>query len=159
MAAVLGKVVHAPTPGQGRDVVHQFCAPQSWLRRGNVLLVTLPRLLRCAACEGGGCDHCERRGALELRGREAVGEVVRVELSQDVDSRHVIRIPERGARAPGSEARGCLLLRVAVGPAAPGVELETASSAAHGTRPVWLWGVIAVLLAVASGWWAASGGW
>ncbi len=156
--AVLGRVA-APTPGRGRDVVHQVCVPQHWLRRGNVLLVTLPRLLRCAACDGGGCDHCERQGALALRPREAPADVVRVELSQDMDPRHVIRIPERGACAPEvPDARGCLLLRFSLGPAAAGVELDAA-------RPVrvpsarWSLGLLVVLFAAGLGWWAAGGGW
>lgn len=157
--AVLGRVVSAPTPGQGRDVVHQVCVPEHWLRRGNVLSLTLPRLLRCAACDGGGCDHCERQGALALRPREAPADVVRVELSQDMDPRHVIRVPERGACAPSDPgARGCLLLRFSVGEPAPGVELETAETT--GVSPAKLrWGFVVVLLAAGFGWWAAGGAW
>ena len=34
-----------------------------WLTAGATLLITCPRRLQCARCDGGGCDECERSGA------------------------------------------------------------------------------------------------
>jgi hypothetical protein len=36
----------------------------SWA--GETCIVTVPRTLRCAPCEGGGCDACARSGAFRL---------------------------------------------------------------------------------------------
>jgi hypothetical protein len=75
----------------------------------------LPRHLTCAACEGGGCDPCERSGAVTLRGRGDPIELVELSLPKgDRDEPFVIRLPERGGMPPaGSDLpRGHLLLRV-----------------------------------------------
>lgn len=75
----------------------------------------LPRNLTCAACEGGGCDACERSGAVTLRGRGDPVELVELSLPKgERDEPFLIRVPERGGLPPaGSElSRGHLLLRV-----------------------------------------------
>jgi hypothetical protein len=38
--------------------------PPNWLEEGASLEVTTPKLLSCHRCDGGGCDSCERSGAL-----------------------------------------------------------------------------------------------
>jgi hypothetical protein len=79
----------------------------------------LPRNVTCATCEGGGCDACERSGAITLRGRQELAEVLSVTLPRHKPEREirslVIRIPEQGgpARENGEALpRGLLLLRV-----------------------------------------------
>jgi hypothetical protein len=96
----------------------------------------LPRNVTCAACEGGGCDACERSGAITLRGRQDLAEVLSVTLprhNQDRDTRSlVIRIPEQGGLARESALalpRGLLLLRVEPAEVAdPGVSRVTPSA-------------------------------
>jgi len=105
---------------RGPDVVHRIRVPRAWLESGEVVEFELPRNLACAACDGGGCDSCERAGAITLRGRNELPELLQVTLparSQDEvsDGRGVvIRIPEQGGLpAEGVPLpRGLLLLRV-----------------------------------------------
>jgi hypothetical protein len=106
--------------------------PEEWILAGATLEIELPRNLACAACGGGGCDVCERSGAVSLRGRSDPVETLEVTLepstvSDDVPSsrtrRLVVRIPEHGGHArpvEGSEIpRGHLLLSVRSGPPPP----------------------------------------
>jgi hypothetical protein len=106
--------------------------PEEWILTGATLEIELPRNLACASCGGGGCDRCDRSGAVSLRGRNDPAESVEVTLqsssvSDDVPSsrtrRIVVRIPERGGHAPPSSGdpvpRGNLLLSVRAGPAPP----------------------------------------
>ena len=74
----------------------------------------LPRNLVCATCDGGGCDSCERSGAVTLRGRGEPADLLRVTLPGEQSEAFVIRLPERGGLSPlGSGLpRGHLLLRV-----------------------------------------------
>jgi hypothetical protein len=74
----------------------------------------LPRNLLCAACDGGGCDACERSGAVTLRDRGEPADLVQVTLPRNRSEPFVVRLPERGGLPPvGSELpRGYLLLRV-----------------------------------------------
>jgi hypothetical protein len=103
------------------DVVHRIRVPRTWLDAGAVLELELPRNLACAACDGGGCDACERAGAVTLRAREELPELLHVTLpvrsaEADGETRGVmIRIPEQGGLPPPGDAalpRGLLLLRV-----------------------------------------------
>jgi hypothetical protein len=121
VSEVLAKVTtHTLNTARGPDVTHRIRVPRAWLETGDVAVeFELPRNVTCAACEGGGCDTCERSGAITLRGRQDLAEVLSVTLprhKQDRDSRSlVIRIPEQGGLARESaEAlpRGLLLLRV-----------------------------------------------
>lgn len=92
----------------------------------------MPRNLRCAACDGGGCDNCDRAGAVTLRGRDELPEIIQVTLPRrgarnpQTSQGVTIRLPEQGGlpRSSAEPVRGFLLLTVV--PAAtpdPGVRL------------------------------------
>lgn len=116
MAEVLGRVVGSELASpRGPDVAHRIRVPRLWLERGETLEFELPRHLSCAACEGGGCDACQRSGAVTLRGRQEPAEFVEVSLPRGARSEpFVIRIPGRGGLPPEGSAlpRGHLLLKV-----------------------------------------------
>lgn len=101
--------------------------PEAWLLAGATFEFDLPRNLACAACSGGGCDACERSGAVSVRGRKDPTETVELTLPklspEDTGPRSngrvvLMRIPDRGGSAPaGSDLpRGNLLLSVLAGP-------------------------------------------
>lgn len=105
--------------------------PHAWLKRGASVELELPRHLVCAACDGGGCDTCERSGAVTLRERGEPADLVEVTLPGEHGETFVIRLPERGGLAPlGSGLpRGNLLLRVEPSAQAdPGVTLASRHS-------------------------------
>ena len=118
LAKVTTRTLNVP---RGPDVLHRIRVPGAWLESGELVEFELPRNLTCAACDGGGCDACERSGAITLRGRNELAEILTVTLPKrvaDADSPGrgvVIRIPEQGGLPPlDGEAlpRGLLLLRV-----------------------------------------------
>jgi hypothetical protein len=96
--------------------------PREWLSTGEVIELELPRNLSCAACGGGGCDTCGRSGAITLRQRDELAEVVEVTLparpSADAELADAqgltLRIPEQGGlpEAGTDLPRGMLLLTV-----------------------------------------------
>jgi hypothetical protein len=115
--------------------------PEDWILAGATLEIELPRNLQCATCGGGGCDTCERSGAVSIRGRKDPVELVEVTLPKvaspagDAPSssarKVVMRIPERGgvATVDASLPRGNLLLSVCAGAeAARGVTRLTGPS-------------------------------
>ncbi len=123
MAKVLGRVTGAVDVPRGPDVVHRINVPEAWLEEGARIELELPRNLSCAACGGGGCDACERSGAITLRGRREPPELLEVELprrhaSEDPPSSSrrgvVVRIPEKGGlpEEGSSLPRGVLMLSV-----------------------------------------------
>jgi hypothetical protein len=115
MAEVLGRVVNAdPGRPRGPDATHRIRVPRAWLKHGAQVELELPRHLICAACDGGGCDTCERSGGVTLRERGEPPDVIEVSLPGDRDEAFVIRLPERGGLAPRESGlpRGNLLLRV-----------------------------------------------
>ncbi|MCC6215253.1 MAG: hypothetical protein IT376_10310 [Polyangiaceae bacterium] len=124
MANVLGKVTGSMNDPRGPDVLHRIGVPGEWLDEGSVIELELPRLLTCATCEGGGCGACDQSGAITLRGRKELTELVEVTLPRRAptmseaprSSRRsvTLRIPERGgAPEAGSELpRGMLYLTV-----------------------------------------------
>lgn len=140
MAEVLAKVTTRTLDvPRGPDVTHRIVVPRAWLEKGEAVEFELPRNLTCAACEGGGCDACERSGAVTLRGRHEPAEILTVTLpvrKAEGELRSVvIRIPEQGGLPPENGAvlpRGLLLLRVEPAEVAgPGV-----SRAMPSTRPL-----------------------
>ena len=116
MAGVLGRVVQAELDSpRGPDASHRLKVPKEWLEQGAVIEFELPRHLTCKACEGGGCDVCERSGAVTLRGRGEPPDLVEVNLpSRPHDESFMIRIPGRGglAKPESGLPRGQLFLRV-----------------------------------------------
>ena len=118
LARVTTRTLDVP---RGPDVVHRIRVPRAWLESGEIVEFELPRNLSCAACDGGGCDQCERSGAITLRGRQELPEILHVTLparqpEPDGATRGVvIRIPEQGGLPPVEDEllpRGLLLLRV-----------------------------------------------
>ncbi|HEX3777362.1 MAG TPA: hypothetical protein VHV51_22970 [Polyangiaceae bacterium] len=132
MSEVLGRVTTRMDVPRGPDVLHRIRVPRAWLEAGEVVEFELPRNLSCAACDGGGCDLCERAGAVTLRGRNELPELLSVtlparKLAEATEARGVvIRIPEQGGLpAQGVNLpRGLLLLRVELAEQAdPGITL------------------------------------
>lgn len=107
---------------RGPDVQHKVSVKRSWLLRGETIELTLPRNVACAACKGGGCDRCERSGAISLRPRGVDPVPIRVPLprrSAEELAREpslVLRIPEQGGEPLGGVdlPRGLLLLQIVV---------------------------------------------
>jgi hypothetical protein len=89
--------------------------PKEWIEQGSIVEFELPRHLTCRTCEGGGCDACERSGAVTLRGRGEPPDLVEVTLpARPHNESFVIRIPERGGLASPESGlpRGQLFLRI-----------------------------------------------
>ncbi|HEX6271896.1 MAG TPA: hypothetical protein VFZ53_02595 [Polyangiaceae bacterium] len=116
MAEVLGRVVQAELDSpRGPDASHRIRVPKDWIEEGSVIELELPRHLTCRTCEGGGCDVCERSGAVTLRGRGEPPDLVEVTLpARPHHESFVIRIPERGGLASPESGlpRGQLFLRI-----------------------------------------------
>ena len=117
--------------------------PRDWLEEGSVIEFELPRHLTCRACEGGGCDTCERSGAVTLRERGEPPDLVEVTLpSRPEDESFVIRIPERGGLASEESGlpRGQLFLRIEAVDSEPSasvskvVPVSTIRRVSHDTR-------------------------
>lgn len=108
---------------RGPDVAHKVTVPEQYLVAGATIELSLPRNLACAKCDGGGCDACDRSGAVSIRKRSDPVEPLRVILPRtDVSaagspSGLVVRVPERGGPAPKDSGlpNGHLLLRVSAG--------------------------------------------
>lgn len=121
MPEILGRVTSKTLGGpRGPDVIHRVKVRREWLIAGDVVELEVPRNLACASCAGGGCDVCDRAGAVTLRQRGEPVEVVEVTLPRCApdelpDSRGItLRIPEQGGLPePGSDLpRGVLLLQI-----------------------------------------------
>ena len=118
---ILGRVTSKTLGGpRGPDVIHRVKVRREWLIAGDVVELEVPRNLACASCAGGGCDVCDRAGAVTLRQRGEPVEVVEVTLPRCAldelpDSRGItLRIPEQGGLPePGSDLpRGVFLLQI-----------------------------------------------
>jgi hypothetical protein len=121
---ILGKVTGHGDEQSGPDVLLDLVVERDWLREAKTLDIELPRHLCCASCKGAGCNICGQSGALTLRGRAELGEIVRVTLPQQdpdsvssTDSTRVltIKVPGYGGLPePNSSAglRGRLLIRI-----------------------------------------------
>jgi hypothetical protein len=115
---VLGRITASSQSPRGPDAKHRIRVARQWLEEGAAIEVELPRNLTCAACDGGGCDVCERSGAVSLRSRGEPHERVQVTLPEcgpnSGERGVVLRIPECGGLpAPDLPLpRGMLLLSV-----------------------------------------------
>ena len=84
-AKVLARITSPDRP-RGPDVEMTLSVPEEWVVEGATIEIELPRNLTCAACSGGGCDACERSGAVSLRGRKDPIELLEFTLpKRDVD--------------------------------------------------------------------------
>lgn len=115
MSQPLGKVTKDLGGPRGPDVEHDIAVETAWF--GQTVEVSLPRILRCAHCGGGGCDRCERAGAITLRDKDSAAMVITVRLPSlpPEEGQLCLRIPELGGVSlRPDEGRGHLLLRVRV---------------------------------------------
>lgn len=121
LSTTLAKVaLEALTEPRGPDVAHSIRVPGAWLSRGETIELELPRQLNCAHCQGGGCDQCQRAGAIRLRQPHEAPETVRVSLpdtreldASQADKPLLVRIPHAGGRAPSADLpRGLLMLQI-----------------------------------------------
>ena len=145
MGKVLGRVITGEHGApRGPDACHRIRVPRGWLTEGATIEVVLPRNLTCARCDGGGCDACDRSGAITVRGRDDPPDLVPVNLpAGERNTPFLIRVPEYGGLpAEGTTmTRGLLLLRVEPSSHVdPGVRLfqsrEAMARLESGVRPV-----------------------
>jgi hypothetical protein len=128
---ILGRITGAIDGPRGPDAQMSVSVPEEWIAGGSTLQIVLPRNLTCATCHGGGCDRCERSGAVSLRARRAEVETVEVTLPKGpagpaagasaapgVARSVVVRIPERGGLPESTPElpRGNLLVSIRPGP-------------------------------------------
>lgn len=160
---MLARVTNDLDEPRGPDVMHTVEVPADWFGEGASIEVTVPRLLMCARCEGGGCDVCARKGAFEaaLAGsNEVVITLPRQPGSTPAPIR--LRLPACGAR-DASDAElppGHLLLTVVPRDAAfgwaPAATLRKLDEPAGGATANWadarMW-AIAIVLASLLSWW------
>lgn len=103
------------TGPRGPDGRHEIVVTEDWMLGRAWIEIPLPRLLSCASCDGGGCDGCERSGAVATRPRKTPPEVIEVQLPGAAPV--VLRLPRYGGLAPDENtARGLLLLAIRLGP-------------------------------------------
>jgi hypothetical protein len=154
---------------RGADVRVRIVVPVEWLTGGVRVEVLLPRLAICATCDAGGCDLCDRGGAIATRGRKEPGEIVEVELPPRAEGATLRVRGHGGTSTEEGLERGLLLLEVRPGSAvSEGVTLVFAPAPPEEESPApqqdpgiaaprtswvpWLlWGLALVLLA----WWVS----
>ena len=121
LSTTLAKVtLDSLTEPRGPDVAHSIRVPEAWLTRGATIEVELPRQLNCAQCQGGGCDQCQRAGAVRLRQADDPVETVRVSLPDTSGLEEalaskplVVRIPHAGGHSASEDLpRGFLMLQI-----------------------------------------------
>jgi len=120
LSTTLAKVtLESLTEPRGPDLAHAIRVPEAWLARGETIELELPRQLNCAHCQGGGCDQCERAGAIRLRQADEPAETVRVSLPDASSLAEpggrplLLRIPHAGGRALTEDLpRGFLMLQI-----------------------------------------------
>lgn len=147
----LGRVTTDLAENRAPDARLTVTVPAQWLRDGSAIEIKLPRLVNCEACAGGGCDACDRRGALITRGREAEPESTIVHLPSDSRPGVCVRLVEHGALPEGpAQVRGCLLVVFDAGSPSASVQrvndAKTPSFSLKLSWAPWLALVVAVLL-------------
>lgn len=101
MSEILGKVTGAIDVARGADVSLRIFVPRIWLLEGRTIEVELPRNLVCVMCSGGGCSRCQNSGAISVRGRNELPEVVQVCLPEQGDAATRRSMHEVAARNHG----------------------------------------------------------
>jgi DnaJ-class molecular chaperone len=133
---------------RGADVQWRVDVLRGTLQKGVQLELEMPRRLPCAKCEGGGCDRCERSGAIVLRQATEPAEQLSVLLSEAQHGMVRLRIPQRGGPGSADEVRGDLELILCEAE----VNSSCVLSRVQDPRPVtvWLWwfGVLALFVVV-----------
>ncbi|HZO16709.1 MAG TPA: hypothetical protein VFB62_25710 [Polyangiaceae bacterium] len=113
--------------------------PAQWFEEGASIELTVPKRLTCARCDGGGCDSCDRSGALRAPADEDQRRVI-VNLPPQSSANLRIRIVD-----PFEGGIAQLLIDVRAGELAPCV--KRIEAAPH-LRPRWAWIVAALVLAI-----------
>ena len=98
MSEILGKVTGSIEVARGADVSLRITVPRLWLFEGRSIEIELPRNLVCAECSGGGCGRCQNSGAITLRGRDELAEVVQVCLPEQGDTLTRLSMQEIASR-------------------------------------------------------------
>lgn len=105
---------------RGPDGALSVTVPAAWLDEGARIRVRVPRLVTCAACEGGGCGQCGLSGALTTRERGEAEKQAELTLPKH-DHRPSgarLRLPCLGGEAEEEQLpRGHLLVHVRPGDA------------------------------------------
>jgi hypothetical protein len=115
----LAVVVPELDANRGPDVRVKVGVPSEWIAAAASISVVLPRLAACAQCSGGGCERCNGRGALPLRGLEEPPTQVEVHLTPvGAGQTLVVRLPDLGPAPDIHGAKGCVLLEVEARPVA-----------------------------------------
>jgi hypothetical protein len=114
--------------------------PAAWLDGPLSLEIEAPRLLPCDRCDGGGCDGCERSGALRAP-EEASGRRLLVRLPAEIGEGVMVRL---AAPFDGSPIEQLLVaVRVAEAPSACVRRVEAAVAELPRARP---WSAVALVV-------------
>lgn len=156
MSNVLGRVTLDMNEARGPDAQHRIAVEAGWFEQGVTVRFPLPRTLSCARCKGGGCDTCERSGAISTRERSDEPEQVEVTLPRkqiEPGTSVLLRIPLRGGVSENPNLpRGHLLLsiRAQSEPDASVTRVpDTVPPGPSTAAPNWRWPALALLLIVA----------
>lgn len=109
--------------------------PAGWLLGGADLTISAPLRLACARCDGGGCDGCERSGALRAPEDPAMRVLhARLPAMRDASAAVALRIP-----APFGEdhpiAQLLVEVRAAAAPSALVRRVDSPLAIARATPP------------------------
>ena len=113
--------------------------PSNWFDEGASIELAVPKLLTCARCDGGGCDGCERSGALRAPADASQRRVI-VNLPQGSNANLRIRIVD-----PFEGGIAQLLVDIRAGELMPCVKRIEAAPQVH---PRWPWAVAALVVAL-----------
>lgn len=78
---------------EGARARAKISVPPAWCDESALVEVALPRTLMCARCDGGGCDGCNRSGALRGPSDDAARRV-RVRLPQNLGDGVAMRLAD-----------------------------------------------------------------
>lgn len=137
---------------RGPDATWEVPVAREWLLEGASVELTVPTKVRCARCEGGGCDTCGRSGAVLVAADEAERRVV-VHLAPGVDDTgRALRLPGLGGKTEGVSEPGDL--RVTLLPADAASPALRRVGASPKVAP-WMAAVLALIALVLVALWSA----
>jgi hypothetical protein len=149
----LGRVLDtkALDQGVGPRARLRVNVPAAWLAEGAELVIAAPERLLCAHCDGGGCDACQRSGALRAPA-EASHRIVRASFGAQGTSRTSVTL--RIAKPFGDEHdidQLLLAVHAADAPSACVTREETpGESAPHLAYPELAWRIVSIAVAIAA---------